>query len=377
MHRVTLSRTLAIALLAGIALATPPAPAAHTAPPEVSAAPGLFWFAPHLPARYDSPRVTGIAFDPSRPRFALASLGAGDDHLLRTIDGGRTWATTPGWQPQDNRFGHQIVSGGRAGVFYMVSPMRLYRSNDYGATWESLPYNLALCNQIQAFAVHPAEPDTLFAGTTNGVVRSADGGATWELAGESCLGGPIATTLAAGLDQPDVLYMGRFSNDGGGVMRSPDRGTTWVLASNGLPKTSWSSSLESIVELIVDRRDANVVYALTEAGGVYATSTGGQSWARLLLGAEGQELRRLAYDAGTSTLYATSDQHIYRLDAGERRWRRLNAHPLPQVASALRPHGLAVDPLDPSRLLAFNDNGIYVGLPEQSRVLLPVIVRAE
>src|SRR5437867_4542616 len=54
--------------------------------------------------------------------------------------------------------------------------MQIAASSDGGAHWTPLA-NLA-SSQVHALAVHPTEPDTVYAGATGGLYRSIDGGIT-------------------------------------------------------------------------------------------------------------------------------------------------------------------------------------------------------
>ncbi len=53
------------------------------------------------------------------------------------------------------------------------------RSNDYGASWESITGDLPEGEPVRAFAEHPESSKLLFAGTEFGVYASISGGNTW------------------------------------------------------------------------------------------------------------------------------------------------------------------------------------------------------
>jgi hypothetical protein len=78
----------------------------------------------------------------------------------------------------------------------------LRKSTDGGVTWT----NTALGgNELNAFAIDPSTPTTLYAATDNGVVGSTDGGATWNQLG---LANMNVSLLAIDPLQPIVLYAG-------------------------------------------------------------------------------------------------------------------------------------------------------------------------
>ncbi len=65
---------------------------------------------------------------------------------------------------------------------------------------------------------------------------------------------------------------------GEGVYSSNDGGRTWAVSNSGLPKGIGASPLAPIESVAVDPRDANVIYVVVEAKGIFRTADGGRSW---------------------------------------------------------------------------------------------------
>src|SRR6202050_5900507 len=55
----------------------------------------------------------------------------------------------------------------------------LYRMADGSDEWEVLHRGLPEAPAVRALAVHPSNPDIVYAGTQSGPYRSADRGETW------------------------------------------------------------------------------------------------------------------------------------------------------------------------------------------------------
>ena len=85
---------------------------------------------------------------------------------------------------------------------------------------------------IRALAIDPANPATLYAGTTGGgVFKSTDGGGSWAAVNTGLTSVP-SYALAIDPTTPATLYAG--GTEGGGVFKSTDSGGTWAAANAGL-----------------------------------------------------------------------------------------------------------------------------------------------
>src|SRR5690349_15044865 len=100
-----------------------------------------------------------------------------------------------------------------AGAGYWTSPSGkrsrggLFRRSPGDKEWKVLSGGLPENVEARAFAVHPREPDTIYAGTQDGPYRSTDGGETWKR-----LNFPqspaVVWSLALHPRDPDVIYAG-------------------------------------------------------------------------------------------------------------------------------------------------------------------------
>src|SRR5919202_4834759 len=132
----------------------------------------------------------------------------------------------------------------------------------------------------RCLAVDPADPDTLYVGTTDeGLFRSEDGGEGWERI--SGIGYPRVTAVAvspvdgavyAGTE-PSALFVSR---DGGGSwreleeMRKLPSQPTWSF-----PPRPWTSHVRAIA---LSHTDPDLVVVGIELGGVLRSTDGGETW---------------------------------------------------------------------------------------------------
>lgn len=141
--------------------------------------------------------------------------GTGGQPLLQSMDGGATF--TPILLGSGQAPYHVIGGGGSnptrlyAAMLATVpaAPTDVYRSDDDGATWNSI-YELqgpdtttSSPNHLTAMTYNPANPDQLFfavSGPGGGVQVSQDGGATWSYLGQPTTNIGTVADLAIGID---------------------------------------------------------------------------------------------------------------------------------------------------------------------------------
>jgi photosystem II stability/assembly factor-like uncharacterized protein len=199
------------------------------------------------------------------------------------------------------------VSGvsSRANLFYMGGvDGGIWRSTDYGLSWENLTDGKlpSSSNSIGALAVAPSDPNVIYAGTGesdirgdvitgDGVYRSRDAGKTWTYAGLR----DTHTISAIVVDprNPNVVYassMGHVfkGNSDRGVFKSTDGGRTWR-------KVLYVDAQTGAIDLVMDVRHPDVLYAamwqayrtpwaLSSGGagsGLYKSTDGGAHWTNL------------------------------------------------------------------------------------------------
>ena len=130
-----------------------------------------------------------LASAPSAPATIYAAVqdafgGSGSSGSLlgiwKTQDGGATWirlaATGASCQTQCWYDLMVAVHPADANIVYFGG-VELYRSTDGGGRFQSILGNIHV--DQHAFAFHPADPATVFAGNDGGIYRSRDAGNTW------------------------------------------------------------------------------------------------------------------------------------------------------------------------------------------------------
>lgn len=147
--------------------------------------------------------------------------------------------------------------------------------------------------RVRAVAVHPTNPNIIYAGSASGGVwRTTNAGASWTaLTDKQC----SLTTGAMALDpvNPNIVYVGTgepTQSLGCGLLRSTDGGTTWSEINGGGVLAPTTGRLgNSTYRLRVDRETAGsttgttLLYAATN--GLHRSTTSGTTWSTVLTGA--------------------------------------------------------------------------------------------
>ena len=165
--------------------------------------------------------------------------------------------------------GHWPERGVRGGIF---------RARHDDGVWEKLEQGLPDAVEAHALAVHPREPDVIYAGTQDGPYRSLDGGSKWERLGFPKDGAMIWSFAFHPL-RPNVMYCGTAPAS---LYRSEDNGDNWrKLPAARSPEHCVMGFPTRAVSIALDASRPDDVYAALEVSGVIRSTDGGETWTDL------------------------------------------------------------------------------------------------
>jgi len=120
--------------------------------------------------------VTSIHVDPYQPDTVYAATLAG---FYKTTDGAKSWARAAESLADQMLMG-MVLDRTKRGVIYLAGRDGVHRSEDGGATWNTLNKGFSTTN-IRSIAQSETDSRLFYAGTNgSGLYRSRDAGETWE-----------------------------------------------------------------------------------------------------------------------------------------------------------------------------------------------------
>ena len=216
--------------------------------------------------------VRALVVDPQNPdRFYFGTL---DGQIYTSADGGKRWQLLYNFGKPRLFIDNIIVDPRNSRVLYVGAhrhniPGGFFKSTDGGATWRE---SAELKNEaLHSLAQSESDPDTLIAGTFNGIFRSDDAGQTWkQLPTQSTQGLIHVESLAIDPRTTNTIYAGTFYLP----YKSVDGGKSWNSIKNGIIDDS------DIFAIDIDPRDPNHIIA-SACSGIYETKNAGDSWRKV------------------------------------------------------------------------------------------------
>lgn len=182
--------------------------------------------------------------------------------VLRSTNGGIRWRITTGWEITEVL--KVDCDPGNANTVYAATAYGIFKTDDSGETWRSLPLGLGLPFTSDVL-VDRSDPRRIFAATEEGLLVSTDAGTSWSPGG---IAGSQIRTIVQHPVRHELLWAGTEED---GVFRSNDGGATWAPQNNGLDH-------RTVYAIAVHPSDPRIVFAGTHGGGVYRSNDGGLRW---------------------------------------------------------------------------------------------------
>ncbi|MDQ7040714.1 MAG: T9SS type A sorting domain-containing protein, partial [Rhodothermus sp.] len=137
---------------------------------------------------------------------------------------------------------------------------------------------------MYALAIHPSNPDIVYAGgDIEGLWKTTDGGATWTFVNNNLATGPwtpdVYNIRQIKFDLNDSTYNTLYIATSIGLFKTTNGGRIWLLA---FPDTFYNEvDFISVYSVAIDPSDPYTIFVGTEGGGLHRTTNGGATWSAL------------------------------------------------------------------------------------------------
>jgi len=185
-----------------------------------------------------------------------------DGEVLRSTDGGQTWALLTGYI--HHAMTEITVDQGTPDTIYISGSSQVTKSTDGGDSWDSastgLPGNLG----VYCVDSSPHTPQILLSSNDDGMYRSTDGGGSWSFV-PTGFTNPTCIHFAFSPTAPGLVAAVTFSPSV--VILSEDDGLTWNDVSGDVAGLS--------LQDIVFSHDGETLYVATYNNGIFSAAVGG------------------------------------------------------------------------------------------------------
>ena len=239
----------------------------------------------------------------------------------------------------------------------------VYRSIDNGKTWQSID-ELKIKGErtdnpsfkVFSLVVDPKNPDIIYAGTlTRGIYKTENGGRTWGRINKGItLSGrqPIFYDIVVDPKDDNNVYCGGKTMDYGKIYKSTNGGGEW--------REVFSESQKDLVvtSLAISFSNPKIIIAGSQAGSVYATTDGGETWQHA--GWLGDQVVSVGVSNDDSDVIyaATKSKGAFRTDNFGKNWVGITKKIGPDKETDSNNNGLAIGRL---AVAPSNGNVLYLG----------------
>ncbi|MGA7159262.1 MAG: hypothetical protein WBY53_20635 [Acidobacteriaceae bacterium] len=286
-----------------------------------------------------------FAADPGNSKHLY--LGTANGWIYESQNGGDSWVRLSQIANRNDLIIDHILTDARnprrlvVGAWIVDHPDGgLFISEDGGKTWTGVPQMRG--QSVRSLTRSKSNPDTMVAGTLQGVYRSTDNGLHWNL-----ISPPASTeihevqSVAIDPKNPQVIYAGTWHLP----WKTTDGGAHWENIKRGIIEDS------DVFSILVDPVQSQVVYA-SACSGIYKSTDAGLQFRKVQgIPSEARRTRKLEQDAEhLDTVYAGTTEGLYRTLDGGHAWNRLTS---PDIII----NDVYVDPHDSGHVLLATERG--------------------
>jgi len=246
------------------------------------------WASTNLTGSFD--QVTALAFDPTGTTLyagttAFNAVGGG---VYKSISGG-AWTLASG----ETIIDAIAVDPNTPTTIYAAGSDHLYLTTNGGTSWTQLAQTVGTG---PAIAIAKTNPSTVYVGSSNGLIYSTNTGSSWS-SPTTPPGGAVNTVIV----DPNNLTTA-YAGTSTGAYQTTNGGPTWIAVNSGLPIVPGGTATEPVTSLALNA-STKTIYAATGSGLFYTTNAGA-SWTQATLGQIASTPLLVAVDTGNNVYVA-------------------------------------------------------------------------
>lgn len=257
----------------------------------------------------------------------------GISKIFKSEAGGKTFETIT----ETENIRSLVMDQKNPAKLYFASSEGIYRTSNYGGSWEKVRTDDAL-----ALAISRSNPEVLIYGNEQGeIYKSVDGGDVWLLTSSVDIHDWGNFDIAINPTNPDIVYVGTDE----GFLKSTGGGMAWKVINNGVVD-------DGTFALAVDPKDSNKLYVGNYwTRGVFVTGDGGSTWNLLEEWRHSDVPDHYPMEIGidprnSSVVYIAGEYGLKKTTDGGKTWVSLGG----DLFYGKHVHGLDMDPLKPDIL---------------------------
>ena len=206
-------------------------------------------------------------------------------------------------------------------VFIGTIGQGIWRSDDSGQTWNRSSEGVYMESDVRALAMHPHNPDIMYAGTNQGCYRTDDGGTRWNHLPSPMDETPI-WSLAVHPEKPDTVFAGTRPS---AIYRTDDGGQTWTALHVHIETDCPPIVHTRVTTIIIDPVDPQTIWVGVEIDGVHRSTDGGQTWTAQKNGLNSLDIHGLVVFSGPpKTIIASTNQGLCKSTDNGETWQDLH-----------------------------------------------------
>jgi photosystem II stability/assembly factor-like uncharacterized protein len=278
--------------------------------------------------------VNDLALHPEDTDTLYACTNGG---VLKTIDGGATWASKNAGLSKVQA-DCLAISSLDPDVLYCAVNDQVYVSEDAAESWQQRDEGVNVGYHASSVIASPLSADAAYVGTQFGVYETVDRGISWCAANLGIVSATV-NDMAFHPSCPGTIFVATQV----GFFRTTDNGQSWDLMSMDGDALKCADANA----VAIDPQEPSTVYAGTNSGKVIKSVDGGETWVELY--DYGGTIFDLAIDpSDTQTMYMGTWAEVLKSQDGGYSWTLAMSGVIAQPMLTIEV--LAIDPKDPSVL---------------------------